>query len=74
MTRGEHLAWCKDRALAYVERGDLVSAVASLISDLGKWEGGELYPSATLGTAAFMAAFEVRQGPAAVQRWIEGFN
>lgn len=28
------LQWCKDRALVYVERGDLVGAMASFISDL----------------------------------------
>jgi len=35
-TRAEHLAWCKERALAYVEQGDLNNAFASLISDLRK--------------------------------------
>ncbi len=36
MTRAEHLQWCKDRALAYVEAGDLDQAFASMASDLGK--------------------------------------
>ena len=35
-TREEHLAWCKDRALAYVEAGDLAGALASMSSDLRK--------------------------------------
>ena len=30
-TRAEHLAWCKERALAYVDQGDLQNAFASLI-------------------------------------------
>lgn len=36
MTRGEHLAAAKDRALEYVAQGDLPSAYASLMSDLSK--------------------------------------
>ena len=36
MTRAEHLRWAKDRALEYVEAGDLDQAFASLASDLGK--------------------------------------
>lgn len=35
-TRAEHVAWCKARALQYVDEGDLNNAFASLISDLGK--------------------------------------
>jgi hypothetical protein len=36
MTRADHLAWCKTRALAYVDLGDNHDAFASLMSDLGK--------------------------------------
>jgi hypothetical protein len=35
-TRAEHLAWCKERALEYVDRGDLQSALASMASDTSK--------------------------------------
>lgn len=35
-TRAAHLEWCRKRALAYVDAGDLNSAFASLVSDLGK--------------------------------------
>src|SRR6476660_9902729 len=34
LTRDEHLAWCKRRALEYVDAGDLTRAVASMTSDL----------------------------------------
>lgn len=34
--REEHVAWCKDRALWYVDAGDYANGIASLISDLGK--------------------------------------
>lgn len=35
-TRGEHMVWAKERALAYVDAGDVGNAFASLTSDLGK--------------------------------------
>lgn len=37
-TRDEHLAWCKARALEYLNRPepDVSGAVGSLIADLGK--------------------------------------
>jgi hypothetical protein len=36
MTRDEHLAWSKQRALEYLDRGELENAVASMGSDLSK--------------------------------------
>jgi hypothetical protein len=36
MTRDEHLALAKKRALEYVESGDMKNAFASFLSDLGK--------------------------------------
>jgi len=36
MTENEHLAWCKKRALEYVEQGDFPQALASMGSDLNK--------------------------------------
>lgn len=36
MTRAEHLAWAKQRALEYVDMGDISGALASMMSDLGK--------------------------------------
>jgi hypothetical protein len=34
LTRDEHLAWCKRRALEYVDAGDLSRAVATIEADL----------------------------------------
>jgi len=34
--RKEHLAWCKQRALEYVDMGDLEGAFGSLTSDLAR--------------------------------------
>lgn len=36
--RDEHLAWCKERALAYLEKGKVVDAITSMLSDLSKHE------------------------------------
>jgi len=36
MTRKEHLDWCKERALKYVDDGNLQQAYTSMTSDLSK--------------------------------------
>lgn len=73
MDRAEHLQWCKDRALAYVERGDLVNAVASMMSDLDKHE--ETKAGGVLLQLGLMAAMQAQRGDrAGVVRYITGFN
>lgn len=54
-TRAEHLAWCKQRALAYVDTGDLHNAFASLVSDLGKHSGTRGHAAIELGMMQLMA-------------------
>lgn len=74
MTRAEHLQWCKDRAMAYVDRGDLVNAVASMMSDLDKHEETKSTGGA-LAMLGIMAAMQAQNGDqAAVERYIKGFN
>ena len=70
MTREEHLKWCKERALEYVEAGDLDQAVNSMGSDLGK------HPELGCNPYLLMAgAMEAQAGDErAVRRWIEGFQ
>lgn len=72
-TRAEHLAWCKARALAELERGDVAGAIVSMISDLGKWEGGELYDPLIMGTLTADGLFFQRTAESA-RTWIEGFH
>lgn len=36
MNRAEHLQWCKDRAIEYVNAGDLKNAFTSMVSDIMK--------------------------------------
>lgn len=66
-TRDEHMAWCKKRALEYVDAGDLTQDYASMASDLGKHQatanhsaiqpGMMMLMSGHLGTAAEMRKF-----------------
>jgi len=73
MSHDDHLAWAKKRALQYVDAGELANAIASMGSDLEKhpdWAGGKVV--AFMVTEAVL--FEIQKGPAAVRRWIEGFN
>lgn len=78
MTRAEHLAWAKARALEYVDSGDLTAGVLSMLSDLTKWRSADdepMYAPETItltGQAALL--FEIPRGPDAVRRWVEGFN
>jgi hypothetical protein len=54
-TREEHLAWCKERALAYVDSGDLNNAFASLVSDLNKHPDTAGHAASELGLMMLMA-------------------
>ena len=73
-TRAEHLAWCKERALEYVDRGDLAGAVASMMSDLQKHP--ETNPDPDLAT--FMGGIGLMDAAAGnrarVREWVTGWN
>lgn len=71
MDRQEHLDWCKERALEYVERGELADAVASMMSDLGKHPETECN-NPTLAAFGMMAVMQ--KDPEGVRRFITGFN
>ena len=69
-TREEHLAWAKQRALEYLDAGDLENAVTSMGSDLDK------HPE--LGCNPYLlltGAMDAQNGDRAkVRRWVEGFH
>lgn len=74
MSRREHLEWCKERALQYVDRGLFTLAIASLGSDLRK------HPE-TVGSVQLVSDIGVplvmRPGSpdaAEIRNFIEGFN
>jgi hypothetical protein len=71
-SRAEHLAWCKQRALQYVDAGDLHNAFASMASDLNKHEETRGHSGAQLGMMMLMAGQLER--PDDMRRFIEGFN
>ena len=71
ITREQHIQWCKDRALAYVEIGQLSEAITSMFSDLGKHEETKVVPAPlmVLGTQAGASGSRQR-----VKDFITGFN
>ena len=72
MTRAEHLAWCKQRALEYIDLGDVKNALASMFSDLGKHEGTRNHAAIQLGVMLMLAGH--LDDPREARRYIEGFN
>ncbi len=72
MTRAEHLQWSKDRALEYVELGDLQQAYTSMSSDLNKHEGTSNHPGIELGMMEMMIGG--LNTPEKMRHHIEGYN
>lgn len=72
MSRTEHLAWCKKRALEYVDAGDLENAFASMASDMSKHKETKDHP------ALFMGMMFQMNGLLATEKqmrdFINGFN
>lgn len=71
MTRQEHLEWCKKRAHAYLDRGDVKNAIASMMSDLNKHPETEV-KNPILNMLGITAAASDDTREAA--RYIDGFN
>lgn len=72
MNRQEHLAWCKERAFEYADRGDMAGTLASMQSDMGK------HPE-TAGSDAHMLGMMLAMSghlntPAQLRDWVEGFQ
>ena len=71
MTRQEHMAWCKARALEYFP-DDPDQAIASMLSDLGKHE--ETKDHAAIRLTMMLLINGHLSTPNQVRRHIEGFN
>jgi hypothetical protein len=69
-TRAEHMAWCKRRALEYVNVGDGRNAITSMMSDLGKHPETAKFQEISL---ILMMGVDYRNMDS-VRRFIEGFN
>ena len=72
MNREEHLNWCKDRAMEYVERNDFTNAVASISSDLKKHPETADHPGIHLGMMLMMSGLLSSKTEA--EKFIQGFN
>jgi len=72
VTRDEHLQWCKDRAIEYIDAGDLDQAFASFNSDMRKHSETDNHSALELG---FMLLFNNHLDTTAkMRKWILGFN
>lgn len=70
--REEHLAWAKQRALAYVEIGDLANAFTSLASDLEKHSQTANHLGVQMGFSLMMIC--QLSTAAEMKKFIEGIN
>jgi len=72
MTRSEHLAWAKQRALEYVDQGNVSDAFTSMVSDLGKHDELQNHMGLEMMTMLFLSGG--LNDPHAMRHYIEGFN
>lgn len=77
MTREEHLAWCKQRALEYLQPGPYFSlddAMASMASDLGKHDETRHHVTMTMPLMMQLRLAGQLDTPSQMAKFIEGFN
>jgi len=72
MTRNEHVTWCKERALALVDDGDLEQAFTSMFSDLGKHPETQGHTGMQLGSRLLVGGHLNTE--AKMREFIKGFN
>lgn len=72
VSRAEHLAWCKQRALQYVDAGNLQEAYTSFVSDLTKHEATKSHTAIMLGMMQMMGGH--LSTPQLMREYIEGTN
>lgn len=72
ISREDHMAWCKRRALEYVERGSPMEAMASMFSDLKRHPETADHAAIPLGMGMMMMGKLSTPGEA--RKFIEGFN
>lgn len=76
-TRAEHLKWCKQRALEYLQPGEYFSldeAMASMVSDLGKHEETRRDHQMTIGLMMQLRAGGHLATADKMREFINGFN
>lgn len=70
--RSEHLQWCKDRAMEYVNNGDMKQAFASFQSDMTKHPETSNHMAMQMGTMLLLGGHlsTARE----MEQWINGTN
>lgn len=70
--RDEHLVWCKQRALEYLEENDLTQAFASFQSDMTKHPETANHLALEMGTMLLLSGnlSDAHQ----MEQWITGCN
>jgi len=71
-TRAEHIAWCKQRALAFVDAGDTQQAFTSMASDLNSHPETTGHSAVNLGMGLMVAGHLKTESE--MREFIEGFN
>ena len=69
-TRDEHLEWCKQRALQYLDQWDVKNAISSMMSDMKEHPETPIN-QAILALGLIYASNDDIEG---ARRWIEGFR
>ncbi len=73
MNREEHLRWCKDRAIEYIDAGDTQQAFTSMCSDVEKHpETAHHKTTNQLGLMQLTGG--MLSTPAEMRKWILGYN
>jgi len=72
MTRAEHLQWCKNRAMEYVNAGDAQQGLTSIMSDLRKHPETESHAGIQLGMIMLMG--NQLNNITDAEEFINGFN
>ena len=72
MKRNEHLQWCKDRAMEYINRGELQTGFALFSSDMNKHPETSNHSALKLGVMLFFSGH--LNTDAEMKKWILGFN
>ena len=72
MTRDEHLSWCKKRALEYIDQGDPLNGLTSMMSDLRKHEETKEHPGIPVCVQLMM--FGASEDVNSARQLINGFR
>jgi hypothetical protein len=69
-SRDEHVAWCKQRAREYLDRGDVANGVTSMWSDMNKHPECQVQPALALIAMKTIIDNDIAEA----RRFVEGFR